>query len=48
MFPFALSLIGMAIIGAGLLYHRKQEAIAAWLTVHLPQAVLQFRTAQAQ
>jgi hypothetical protein len=48
MFPFALSLIGMAIIGAGLLYHRKQEAIAAWLTAHLPRAVLQLRLAQAQ
>jgi hypothetical protein len=39
LFPFALSLIGIAIIAAGLLYQRKQETIAAWLTARLPKAV---------
>lgn len=43
LFPFALSLIGIAVIAAGLLYHRKQKAIAAWLSAHLPEAVLRLR-----
>ena len=29
MFPFALSLIGIAVIALGLLYHKRQAAIAA-------------------
>ena len=43
LFPFALSMIGVAVIAAGLLYHRKQDAIAAWLSAHLPEAVLRLR-----
>jgi hypothetical protein len=43
LFPFALSMIGVAVIAAGLLYHRKQEAIAAWLAAHLPPSVLRLR-----
>jgi hypothetical protein len=43
LFPFALSLIGIAVIAAGLAYHRKEQAIAAWLSMHLPQAVLRLR-----
>ncbi|MFB9266433.1 hypothetical protein ACFFWD_25295 [Bradyrhizobium erythrophlei] len=43
LFPFALSLIGIAVIAAGLLYHRRQDAIAAWLSAHLPKAVLRLR-----
>jgi hypothetical protein len=43
MFPFALSVIGVAVVAAGLVYHRKQEAIAAWLSENLPQAVLRLR-----
>ena len=43
MFPFALSLIGIAVIAAGLAYHRKQQAIAAWLAANLPEAVLRLR-----
>lgn len=43
LFPFALSVIGVAAIAAGLLYHRKQDAIAAWLSAHLPEAVLRLR-----
>src|SRR5215831_1046766 len=45
LFPFALSLIGIAVIAAGLFYHRKQEAIATWLAAHLPEAVLRLRPA---
>jgi hypothetical protein len=48
MFPFALSLIGIAVIAIGLLYHRKQEAIAVWLTAHLPDAVIRLRPAHAR
>jgi hypothetical protein len=43
LFPFALSLIGIVVIAAGLLYHRKEQAIAAWLATHLPEAVLRLR-----
>jgi hypothetical protein len=42
-FPFALSLIGVAVIAAGLAYHRHQAAIAAWFTAHLPDVVLLLR-----
>lgn len=43
LFPFALSLIGIAVIAAGLFYHRRQQAIAAWLAANLPDAVLRLR-----
>ena len=43
LFPFALSLIGVAVIALGLLYHRKQDAIAAWMAAHLPPALAQLR-----
>jgi hypothetical protein len=43
LFPFALSLIGVAVIAAGLVYHRKEHAIAAWLAAHLPAAVLRLQ-----
>jgi hypothetical protein len=48
LFPFALSPIGIAVIAVGLLYHRKQGIIAAWLTAHLPGAVLRLRPANAR
>jgi hypothetical protein len=48
LFPFALSLIGIAVIAAGLLYHRKQEAISAWLAANLPEAILRLRPAHAR
>ena len=47
LFPFALSLIGIAVIAAGLLYHRNERAIADWLSAHLPASLLQFRSAAA-
>jgi hypothetical protein len=43
LFPFALSLIGVAVVAAGLAYHRRQDAIAAWLSATLPPAVLRLR-----
>ena len=48
LFPFALSLLGVGVIAAGLLYHRKQEAISAWLAANLPKAVLRLRPAHAR
>ena len=36
MFPFALSLIGVAVIALGLLYHQQQAAIAAWIEANFP------------
>ncbi len=48
LFPFALSIIGVGVIAAGLLYHRKQEAIGKWLTANLPEAILRLRPAHAR
>jgi hypothetical protein len=48
LFPFALSLIGIAVIAVGLLYHRKQDAISAWLEAHLPAAILRLRPPHAR
>ena len=48
LFPFALSLIGVAIIAAGLLYHKKQAAIGAWVESHLPAALMRLRPAHAR
>lgn len=47
LFPFALSLIGVGVIAAGLIYHRKQDMIAAWINAHLPDSVLRLRPAHA-
>jgi len=48
LFPFALSLIGVAIIVAGLLYHRNQAALAAWAERNLPDGLRRLRPAHAQ
>ena len=48
LFPFALSLIGVAVIAAGLFYHRKQEAIARWLAAHLPETILRLQPVRAR
>lgn len=45
LFPFALSLIGVAIIGLGLYYHRHQSAIDAWAESRLPQPLKRLRPA---
>src|SRR5215218_4186769 len=47
LFPFALSLIGVAIIAAGLVYHRRREAVAAWLDARLPPGVQRLRPVHA-
>jgi len=43
LFPFALSLIGIAVVVAGLFYHQSRQAIAAWFAANLPDAVLRLR-----
>lgn len=43
LFPFALSLIGVAIIALGLYYNRHQRDISAWLDARLPKAVRRLR-----
>jgi hypothetical protein len=48
LFPFALSLIGVAIIALGLIYHKNQAAIAAWIERHLPAALARLRPAHAR
>src|SRR5262245_3101042 len=48
LFPFALSLIGVAIIAAGLLYHRNQAAIADWIEKNIPEALRKLRPAHAR
>jgi len=47
LFPFALSLIGVAIIAAGLLYHRHSARIAAALDSALPAALRSVRPRHA-
>ncbi|HVT56141.1 MAG TPA: hypothetical protein VHD34_08850 [Xanthobacteraceae bacterium] len=48
LFPFALSLIGVGVIAAGLIYHRKQQAIRAWFNANLPEALLRLRPASVR
>ena len=48
MFPFALSLIGVLVIALGLLYHRHQAAISAWLDAHLSPTVKRLRPLHAR
>ena len=47
LFPFALSLIGVGVIAAGLLYYRKQDGLAAWFEANLPDGVKRLRPAHA-
>jgi hypothetical protein len=48
LFPFALSLIGVAVIAAGLYFHRHQAAIGAWLEQRLPEALKRLRPLHMQ
>jgi len=43
LFPFALSLIGIAIIAFGLYYHRHQADIAGWIDARMPDALKRLR-----
>jgi hypothetical protein len=45
LFPFALSLIGVAIIAFGLYYHRHQAAIGTWIDARMPEALKRLRPA---
>lgn len=47
MFPFALSLIGIAIIALGLWYYRRQHALNAWFDGVLPPALKRLRPREA-
>ncbi len=47
LYPFALSFVGLVILGAGLLYHRKQDAIEKALTTHVPKTLQRLRPAHA-
>jgi hypothetical protein len=47
LFPFALSLIGIAIIALGLYYHRHQDAARAWVDAHLPDVLKRLRPVNA-
>jgi hypothetical protein len=43
LFPFALSLIGIAVIAAGLYYYRHQDRITAWVEARVPDSVKRLR-----
>lgn len=45
LFPFALSLLGLGVIGLGLLYYRNADRVNAWLDKALPPAILRLRPA---
>jgi hypothetical protein len=48
MFPFALTLVGIAVIALGLLYHKKQAAISTWIEANIPDALRKLRPAHAR
>jgi hypothetical protein len=48
LFPFALSLIGVAIIALGLYFYRRQDAISGWVAARLPDALKRLRPAATQ
>jgi hypothetical protein len=48
LFSFALSLIGIAIIWLGLVLHRNEKRMAAWLARNLPPGVAALRPAHAR
>lgn len=47
LFPFALSLIGIAIIGIGLYFHRHQDRINVWFDSRLPDPLRRLRPVNA-
>ena len=47
LFPFALSMIGVAIIAAGLYLHRHQASVSRWMATRLPDSLRRLRPAHA-
>ena len=47
LFPFALSFIGLGIIGAGLALHRNRPKLSAWMADSLPAPLKRLRPPQA-
>ena len=48
LYPFALSMIGLALIGAGLLLHRHGAALERALQSRLPRTLTAFRPTHAR
>ena len=48
LFPLALSAIGLGVIGLGIWYFRKQQAIALWLITTLPPELQRLRPVHAR
>jgi hypothetical protein len=48
LFPLALSAMGLAVIGVGIWYFRKRQAIARWITHTLPPALQRLRPLHAR
>jgi hypothetical protein len=48
LFPFALSLIGIGFIGAGILYLRRRHEIANWMQTNLPVGLQRLRPLHAR
>jgi hypothetical protein len=48
LFPFALSLIGVGVIAAGLVYHKHRGGIAAWMEARIPAPLQRLRPAHAR
>ncbi len=48
LFPFALSLIGIGIIGLGILYFRNRARIQSWFDAAIPGALARLRPAHAR
>lgn len=46
-FPFALSLIGIGAVAAGLVLHRHRETLSAWMSAHLPEPFKRLRPTRA-
>ncbi|HEX8167540.1 MAG TPA: hypothetical protein VF601_17370 [Beijerinckiaceae bacterium] len=48
LFPFALSLIGVGVIAAGLLYHKHRAGITAWIEARIPPSLQSLRPVHAR
>ena len=48
LFPFALSLIGIGVIAAGLAYQKRRGAITLWIATRIPTSLRQLRPVHAR